>query len=72
MLEKLMESPIAWAVLAIIAIVSFIYAIVCQQKNKEKKEISYLKVSNELIRKKKVNLRNYILHTMGKQLKICV
>lgn len=53
MLEKLMDSPIAWTVLAILAIASFIYAIYCQHKNKEKKEFSYIQKSNSLIRKKK-------------------
>ena len=53
MLEKLMNSPVAWTILAIIAVVSFIYAIVCQQKNKEKKELSYARNSNSLILKKK-------------------
>lgn len=53
MLEKLMNSPIAWAILSLIAIAGFIYAIVCQCRNKEKKEFSYSLKTNHLIRKKK-------------------
>ncbi len=53
MLERLMDSPVAWAVISIIAVVSFIYAIICQQKNKERKEFSYCLKSNTLIRGKK-------------------
>ena len=48
-----MDSPIAWTILAVLAIASFIYAIYCQHKNKEKKEFSYIQKSNSLIRKKK-------------------
>ena len=48
-----MNSPIAWAILSLIAIAGFIYAIVCQCRNKEKKEFSYSLKTNHLIRKKK-------------------
>ena len=44
-----MTSPYAWAILALVAIASLVYAIVCQQKNKEKKEFSYVKKSVSLI-----------------------
>ena len=53
MLEKLMNNPLAWAILAVIAVISLVYAIICQYKNKEKKEFSYRKKSNTLIHKKK-------------------
>lgn len=48
-----MNSPIAWTILAILAIVSFIYAIVCQHKNKEKKELSFARKSHVLIQNSK-------------------
>lgn len=73
MLEKLMDSPIAWAILAIIAIASFIYAIVCQQKNKEKKEFSYCLKSNHLIRSKKSKFQKLSITYDGQRIEdLCV
>jgi len=48
-LEKLMNSPIAWLILSVLAIASFIYAIICQKVNKERKEITYANKTNILI-----------------------
>lgn len=53
MFENLMSNPYAWTFLAIITITSFVYAIICQQKNKEKKEFSFSRQSNILISEKK-------------------
>ena len=73
MLEKLMDSPIAWAILAIIAIVSFIYAIICQQKNKEKKEFSFCLKSNHLIRGKRSKFKKLSITYDGQQIEdLCV
>lgn len=73
MLEKLMDSPIAWTILAVITIVSLIYAIVCQQKNKEKKEFSYCLKSNYLIRKKKTEFEKLSITYGGQQIEdLCV
>lgn len=51
-LEELMHNPYVWAVLALIGITSLVYEIICQQKNKEKKEFSYWQRSLSLIAKK--------------------
>ena len=73
MLEKLMDSPIAWAILAIIAIVSFVYAIICQQKNKEKKEFSFCLKSNHLIRGKRTKFEKLSITYDGQQIEdLCV
>lgn len=48
-----MSSPISQAFLGLLAVSSFIYAIICQRLNKERKEFSYCVKSNVLIRKKK-------------------
>lgn len=53
MLSKLMDSPIAWALLALIAFASFFYAIYCQHKNKERKEFSCFLKSSTLIKRKR-------------------
>lgn len=53
MLEKLMGSPIAWAILSIITILSLVLAIIFYLKGKEKKEFSYCLRSSSLIRKNK-------------------
>lgn len=68
MLEKLMDSPIAWAILSILAVVSFIYAIICQHKNKEKKEFSYCLKSNSLIRGKKSKFEKLSITYDGQQI----
>lgn len=73
MLEKLMDSPIAWAILAVIAIASFIYAIICQRINKERKEISYCLNSNSLIRGKKSKFEKLSIAYDGQQIDaLCV
>ena len=73
MLEKLMDSPIAWAILAGIAIASFIYAIICQRINKERKEISYCLNSNSLIRGKKSKFEKLSIAYDGQQIDaLCV
>lgn len=72
-LETLMDSPIAWAVLSMIAIVGFGYAIICQHVNKEKKEFSYVKKSNSLIREKKSKHEKLSIAYDGKQIaSLCV
>ena len=73
MLEKLMDSPIAWTVLAVLAVLSFFYAIYCQHKNKEKKEFSYLKQSNNLIRKKKSKFEKLSVSYDGQKIEdLCI
>ena len=73
MLEKLMNSPIAWTILAILAVVSFIYAIVCQHKNKEKKEFSYCLKFNNLIQKKKSDFDKLLITYNGQMVEdLCV
>lgn len=73
MLEKLMDSPIAWTVLAVLAVLSFFYAIYCQHKNKEKKEFSYLKQSNNLIRKKKSKFEKLSVSYDGQEIEdLCI
>lgn len=68
-----MDSPIAWAILAIIAIVSFVYAIICQQKNKEKKEFSFCLKSNHLIRGKRTKFEKLSITYDGQQIEdLCV
>ena len=34
MIKELMNNPWAWGVLSVITILSFLYAVYCQQKNK--------------------------------------
>jgi len=65
MLESLMNSPIAWGVLSIITIVSAAYAVICQHKNKEKREFSYIKKSNSLIHKKKSKFKKLAISYDG-------
>lgn len=73
MLTTLMNSPIAWAALASIAIVSFIYAIVSNHKNKEKKEFTYCLRSRTLIRRKKAKFEKLSIVYGGKQIDdLCV
>ncbi len=40
-LKSLMEDPVAWAILALISLGSFVYAVVCQHINQERKGFSY-------------------------------
>lgn len=49
-LEQLMDNPYAWLILAICTILSFAYAIYMGVKSKEKKEISYLVNTHEIVR----------------------
>lgn len=73
MLEKLMDSPIAWAVLSILAIVSFVYAIITQHINKEKKEFSYIQKSNTLLHKKKGKFDKLSVSYNGQEIEdLCV
>lgn len=73
MLEKLKGSSIAWAILSIIAILSFLYAIICQQRNREKKEFSYCLKSNYLIRKRKRKFNKLFVTYGGKQIEdLCI
>ena len=53
MLKDLMNNPIAWLILALVTIGSLVYAIYCQKANKERKEISYLLHSEQLILKER-------------------
>lgn len=72
-LEMLMDSPVAWALLSIIAIAGFAYAIICQHINKEKKELSYVKKSNALIREKKSKYDKLSIVYNGQQIdSLCV
>ena len=73
MLEKLMDSPIAWALLAILAIASFIYAVYCQHKNKERKEFSYYLKSSTLIKHKKSKFEKLTITYNGQEIEdLCV
>ena len=49
MLEKLMNNPIAWAILSTVTILAFIYAIYTQITNKECKRLTYAQKTNTLI-----------------------
>lgn len=73
MLEKLMESPFAWAFLSIITIVSLGYSMICNHRNKEKLEFSYCLKSNSLIRKKKSKFEKLSIEYDGQQIDdLCV
>lgn len=73
MLEKLMDSPIAWAILSIITIVSLGYSMICNRNNKEKLEFSYCLKSNSLIRKKKSKFEKLSIMYDGQQIDdLCV
>lgn len=52
-LQELLENTVFQALLAVIAIISFVYAIITQRNNKERKELTYVIESNTLIRSKK-------------------
>lgn len=66
MLETLMKSPIAWAVLSIITIVSLPLAIYSLVTSKKKKEFSYIGRSYCIVEKGKKKLENLQLTYMGK------
>lgn len=73
MLEKLMTNPYAWAVLSILTIVSFIYAIVTQHINAEKKEFSYSRKFHSLIHKKKGKFEKLSISYDGREIEdLCV
>lgn len=72
MIKELMNNPWAWGVLSVITILSFLYAVYCQQKNKEKKEISYAQKSTVLVQNKKASIKNSHFAMMGIQLIIYV
>lgn len=60
-LKQLMYSPIAWAVLSVLTIGSVIYAIYCQYTNKERREISYTKKTNVLVRSRKSQFEKLLI-----------
>lgn len=73
MLESLMNSPIAWSVLSILSVVGFIYAIICQHKNKEKKELSFARKSHMLIQNSKEKFEKLSILYDGKTVSnLCV
>ena len=73
LLEQLMDSPVAWTILSVIAIAGFVYAIICQHVNKEKKEITYIKESNSLILEKKTKYEKLSIAYDGKMIEsLCV
>lgn len=45
-----MDSPVAWAILAISTIASLVYAVITQRINKERKQLSFYKTSQPIIR----------------------
>lgn len=47
-----MDNPYAWAILSLLSVIGFVYAIVCQRKNKTTKEMTFVQKSNVLIHKK--------------------
>ena len=49
MLTSLMNNPIAWLILALVTVASLIFAIFSHITNKERKEITYAKITNTLI-----------------------
>lgn len=49
-LEQLMENPYAWLILSVCSILSFAYAIYMGVRGKEKKEISYIVNTYEIVR----------------------
>lgn len=49
-LEQLMDNPYAWLILSMCTIFSFAYAVYMGIKSKEKKEISYLINTHEIVR----------------------
>lgn len=57
MLEKLMNNPVAWAVLSIVTILAFIYAIYTQITNKECKRLTYAQKTNTLIHNQEKNFK---------------
>lgn len=48
-LEELMDNPYAWLILSVCTVFSVIYAIYAGVKGKEKKEISYIVNTHEIV-----------------------
>jgi len=72
-LQGLLDNTLFQALLAIIAIVGFVYAFIVQRVNKEKKELSYVKKSNTLIREKKSKYEKLSIAYAGHQIEsLCV
>lgn len=67
-LERLMDSPIAWGILSTFAVAGFLYAIICQHVNTERKEFSYCHDSYPLIRKKKTVFEKLSIEYDGKSI----
>ena len=73
MLEQLKDNPYAWAVLSLVAILSLVYAIICQHKNKKKIELTYVVKSNELIQNSKCNFEKLAIFYDGKSIdNLCI
>lgn len=73
MLEKLMNNPIAWLILAVLAVASFIYAIYCQRVNKERKELTYANKSNILIEYNKSTINKLSIKYDNKEISgLCI
>lgn len=68
MLEKLMTSPVAWAVLAASTLISVVLAIVFYLKTKEKKILTYCHRSSSLIRRKKRKFEKLSITYAGEQI----
>lgn len=66
MLEKLMQSPVAWAILSMVTIVSLPLAIYSIVTSKKRKEISYVGKSYCIVEKGKKKLSNFELLYKGK------
>lgn len=67
MLEKLMQSPIAWAILSLVTIVSLPLAIYSIVTSKKRKEFSYVGKSYCIVEKGKKKLSNFELLYKGKR-----
>lgn len=72
-LQELLDNTLFQAFLAIIGIVGFVYGFILQRINKEKKELSYVKKSNALIRGKKSKYEKLSIVYAGQQIEsVCV
>lgn len=72
-LQELLDNTLFQAFLAIIAIVGFVYGFIFQRINKEKRELSYIKKSNALIRGKKSEYEKLSISYAGQQIEsLCV
>lgn len=68
MLEKLMQSPVAWAILSMITIISLVIAIYSLFATTKKKEISYDEKSYSIVRKGKNMLKDFELLYKGNEI----